>query len=88
MKESTAYFMAMGALGIGAMSYFAYTRLQTPKIDFLTPEKTGKILQVIKHQMLITCINFTSEIDKRMAQVNFSDPQTIYFLRKEMGKIY
>lgn len=48
--------MIGGALGL---SYYAFNHYTAGKIESLTLNQVRKLMQEIKHQILIVCINFT-----------------------------
>jgi hypothetical protein len=87
-KNNLYLLGAAATLGIAYSGYFIYNHFNKTTVEPLSEEKVRKIIQEIKHQMLITCINFTNEMQKRTGQVNFADPQTQQFLKSEMAKIY
>lgn len=87
------YLIISGVLGISYMGFKYLTNIKSKSSTegrTITIEKTRKILQEIKHQMLIVCISFAEGIKKNMTQ-NISKEQeeklNTYF-RTEMVKIY
>lgn len=50
------YLLAAGCVGA---SYALFNYLFSEKVQTLPVSQTQKILQEIKHQMLIVCINFS-----------------------------
>lgn len=87
------YLIVTGVLGI---SYIGYTYLSNrkPKLTSggktITLELTRKILQEIKHQMLIVCLSFAEGIAKNKAQkmTKEQELQLDTYFRTEMVKIY
>lgn len=67
-KELKALVLVAGALGL---SYVIYNKMNSPVI--LDLGMTRKILQEIKHQMLIVTINFAEGIAKHAGSKPVSD---------------
>lgn len=85
-KEIRLYLLIAGALGI---SYGAYKKFTAP--ETMSLELTRKILQEIKHQLLIVTVNFADGISKHVKKNGMdgmqADKINQYFIT-ELAKIY